>query len=647
MLQDNKNTLSAEQQAIINTWLSQYGPMVVEASAGSGKTRILTECVRSILSNPKEKFKVLCLTFTNRAAEEMKERLSNVSGIKDRAFIGTMHGFALEIIKSFRHEIGYENMPNIIERDSDKKEILKDFFLQNSVIASHFNSFSEKDEVEKQKLKFLNDCLIFISEEKRKLTIIPENSNEIEGWSELELFIFNEYNHRLKNQNLIDYDDILLLAWKILTERPNSKRIYQRLYKYILVDEAQDLNYAQYQLLKALCGDVISNVLLVGDGNQTIHGYAGASKDFMLKEFITDFSVRLESIKRLSYNYRSSSNVINAANLIIKNSGSVLNSYFAGEVKTFEFPDENSEAKWVIRKIKELLQKDSSEEYDGSLTLDKIAVLARNRFVFNALQNQLDTDDYLSKNYYVKKGTETLEPTSTFMKVFELGTRIISNNNGSVYLNQLLNILGLSNISVGTFANGLDLLHEIKHHINFKSKIIQASYDKLLFSWAAIENPNNVSKCFTDLKEFTKQLNNDNERALALFDIEEWETAWKKYIRNVSANNISFSDFRRYAAMGINTKSNQSGLTLATVHSVKGLEFYVVFLIGMSEGTFPDYRSLKGKPLEEERNNAYVAFTRAKRILYISYPKIKTLPWGSKRQDKSQFLKEFNIEFIK
>ena len=131
-------------------------------------------------------------------------------------------------------------------------------------------------------------------------------------------------------------------------------------------------------------------------------------------------------------------------------------------------------------------------------------------------------------------------------------------------------------------------------------------------------------------------INVENERSLALQDVEEWREAWAKYVRSVPANAKSMADFRRFLAMGTQSKK-QAGLTLATVHTVKGLEFYVVFLIGTDDGTFPDYRAVRKNELTEERNNAYVAVTRAKRDLYVSYPKMKKAPWGTLKQEKSRF----------
>jgi len=638
-------TLSDEQEEIISYWLEHKGAMQVQAAAGSGKTRVLTECVRQLLDVPKEKYKVLCLTFTNKAADEIKERLSSISGISDRSFIGTIHGFSLEIIKSFKHEFGYSDMPHIIERESDRKEILKDLFIQNTILNSFYRNIIETAKDEKDILLYFSKCLNFISEQKRKLVFIDDDIDEYEDWSNEDLILFKEYNFRFKSQNLIDYDDILVLAWKILTERTSTTNIYQKIYKFILVDEAQDLNFAQYELIKAICGNPNANIMMVGDANQSIHGYAGASKEYMISNFVKDFDIPAEGQKKINHNYRSSKAIIDAANLIIPNSTAGVNSFYKGDFSAFKFPDETQEANWVINKIHQLLNNVNQIEFEGGLSLDNIAILGRNRFVFNVISKQLDFDNILKNKYFLKRSNDSLEPESSFMKIFELGTRILTNKSGSVYVKQLLSVIKISNYSDNINDNSIDLLKGIKNFITDNSIITSIDYQQLINAWENIENnTNNVLPTFTELIKYCENSNVD-DKILAAFDLMEWESSWKMYIRNIPPKSGSFSDFRRYLAMGISNNSRTKGITLATVHAVKGLEYDVVFLIGMGDGTFPDYRSLIGKALEEERNNAYVAVTRAKRNLYITYPETKTLPWGSvKRQDASRFLKEIELE---
>lgn len=642
-------TLSTEQREIVNDWVANHGAMLVSASAGSGKTRILTECVRLLIeNNPKERSRILCLTFTNKAADEMLERLKKVKGIKERSFIGTIHAFGLELIKSYRHELNYTEMPHIIERETDRKEILKDVFIEHAILQPHILNvpenfkphLSDEKRLKEHQIKLLNNTLDWIGKQKQKLIYVDEETTEIEGLDEKYFTVFKQYNLQLRNQQLIEFDDILLLAWKLL-EKPSIASIYQRLYKYMLIDEAQDLNFAQYEFIKSLCGGKLKNILMVGDSNQAIHGYAGANRKYMFEEFVKDFTARQ---KRIEKNYRSSKAVLKTANQLInqeiENSD---NQHFEGHVEIRSFETESNEANWIVEKLKTLLQL-TSEEFDGKVTLEKIAVLARNKFVFKELQKQLDEDDFLQNRYYVRKGTDAIDPVSTIMKIFDRGTRIIANNQGEVYWNQLKEILQVNNIKLSD--SGIGSLKSLKDKIQLDSQVIDvSSYEILLEAWSKIDKSiSNLQDALQFIKKAISNFSEEKEKANVISDINEWTEAWNAYLRNSS--NRSLADFRRFTALGFNKTNQEKGLTLATVHAVKGLEFDIVFLMGMNQGTFPDYRAVKanGKAMQEEKNNVYVAVTRAKRHIYITFPRFKKMPWDDvQKQKESTFLKGFEI----
>jgi len=644
-----KQQLSDEQQFIVNEWTENGGAMIVSAPAGSGKTRVLTESVRRILEeSPKEKFRVLCMTFTVKAAEEMQERLKTVRGIKDRAFINNLHTFGLGVLKSYKHELGYTEMPHIIENINDQKAILREVFAENPDLNQFLMQMDEKN-----RKKQITKALDVIGKAKKKLIFIDVDyfQYELENHSEDDhkwLFMYKDYNDRLRNQNLIDYDDMLLLAWRILTEKPHIARIYQRLYKYVLIDEGQDLSYAQYQLIKALCGDKIKNILMIGDRNQSINGFSGADKKYMFEYFKNEFNA-VE--KEIIQNYRSSKSVLKAANLIIAGKHQINeNQHFEGNMQPMEFGDERQEAEWIINKIHEALTW-NSEEFEGKVTLEKIAVLARNRYVFNELKKTLDEDESLKNNYFLKQGNEPLKPESNFMKIFDLGTRIVTNPNGKVYLRSLYNVLKIKKQdfpSNGIDKTGLEILTDLKNYIPENNNIDTPTYSVLIDAWTRLnDNIKHFTTILDDLKMHTDNLD-EKERANAMLDIEEWQRAWKKYIRNSSASHKSLADFKRFIVLGYTKTQKGEGLTLATVHTTKGLEYDIVFLMGMCDGTFPDYRANTPQAIEEERNNAYVAVTRAKRHLYITYPKNKMMPWGSSKfQQKSRFIKPiFEVQTV-
>ncbi len=175
--------LSEEQQIIVDTWTANGGAMLVSASAGSGKTRVLTESVRRLLEDsPKERFRILCLTFTNRAAEEMRERLKTVKGIRERIFINNIHAFGLGVLKAYRHELGYTDMPHIIEKDTDRKDVLKNVFLQSPILEPYFMQIparSQDTKIESHQKRILTNSLSWISRQKKQLIFIDDGNQAI------------------------------------------------------------------------------------------------------------------------------------------------------------------------------------------------------------------------------------------------------------------------------------------------------------------------------------------------------------------------------------------------------------------------------------------------------------------------------------
>lgn len=627
-----KQELSKEQREIA-FFNDCEGALLVKASAGSGKTRILTERVRYLLTEKQDKFfSVLCLTFTNKAADEMKGRLEGIPKLKDRTFIGNFHDFCLsQILRKQRHEIGIEVMPHIFD-ENDRKKILEEVFLQNEIFDDDYKNLYPK-----QQQKRLNDYLSVISEAKQNLIIIPEIDKP--EWTIKRKLLYNDYNERMRNQNAMDYDDILLYAYRILTERPAVANIYRRSYKYILVDEAQDLNFAQYQILRAICGETHKNVLFVGDHNQAIYAFNGASVKFMLEDFISDFKAEE---KKILYNFRSSTKVLELAHHIRSNGG-MPNNYFVGirEIPSF-FDDEQSEAAWIITKIKEWLQRGYYEEKELKIPigLENIAVLARNRYVLKELMTQLDVDEALKNQYFLRKGSERFEPDSQLLKAFDLGLRILVNPLDVLHFNQLYQELGLPK-SVNQ--NRLESLLTLNQNENLTIKqkellnILVQAWDKL---------KNNPKLVDTVLNTMNEIVNNscfaDEEKQKIDYDIKEFKKLWIGFLKSTPSENQTLANFRYFLALnGID--ENKNGLTLATVHTVKGLEYDIVFLMGMNEGVLPDYRAKNDKSAEaEERNNAYVAVTRAKKCIYVTYPKSRIMPWGDKKsQYVSQFIKDF------
>jgi DNA helicase-2/ATP-dependent DNA helicase PcrA len=626
----NNSILSKEQQDIV-FFNDGEGAILVQASAGSGKTRILTERVKYLLTEKKDKFfSVLCLTFTNKAAQEMKDRLTGIPKLSERSFIGNFHEFCLSIVRSRYTSLGFSEPPHIFD-ESDCKKILEETLLKNVSLKEIYEvkeANNEEERLKKQR-ELLFKCSDFISLQKRKLIEdIPQFETNYNNWGEQNTLLYQDYNRRLREQNAMDYDDILLYAYRILSI-PVISNIYRKAYQYILIDEAQDLNYAQYHIIKTICGESHKNVLMVGDPKQAIFSFTGASPDFMQIDFVKDFGAEKKVIEK---NYRSANSILSLAERI-KPNGGVGKNYFEGLCENKDYENEETEAQFIISEIKTLIKKGfyKEKEIKEPISYKNIAVLARNKFVFSSLMKILDEDEQLKNHYYLKKGLEKFEPESTFFKLFDLGTRLIVNPKDNLHFIQLQEII---KIEIPICNDFLESIINIESNENVLKMLINY--------WKHLKN--NPKSLGWVLDQFKINIDNiskeENEKEQLNFDLEELKKLWNSFIRKEASDNQTLTNFRYFLALN-NTKENKDEITLATVHTTKGLEFEVVFLMGMNEGVFPDYRAKTDVALREEKNNLYVAVTRAKRILYISYPKTKMMPWGEeKKQNISSFLKD-------
>lgn len=634
-------TILSKEQHDIAFYNNCEGSILVEASAGSGKTRILTERVRHLLTERKDKFfSVLCLTFTNKAADEMKERLHGIPKLDERAYIGNFHEFCLtKILRTRIREIGLDELPHIFNEE-DQRKILEEVLYSNEKLKSIYE-FKDQSPQERSKAQstLLSKCLNFISESKRKLTVVPDYETNWLNWGEDNTYLFQEYNRRLINQNAMDYDDILLYAYRILNERPATAGLYRRAYKYIMIDEAQDLNFAQYQILCTICGQEHRNVMMVGDPKQAIYGFNGASPEFMQTYFVNDFGAEKKEIK---HNYRSAQKVLELAQNVQPNGGIGTN-YFEGIGIIQSFENEIDEAQWIVKKIKEWkkigIYTELGKDVRETIDLKNIAILARTKFVFKILIEQLEADTELKGKFYLRKGIERFEPDSTLIKAFDLGLRILVNPYDILHFRQLTNELKLSGIDENK--TRLEILLNLTQ---YPSEVLSIEALTILVElWQKLDkNPKWLGEAIRVLEQHLRHKTLDiseEEAPKVAFDLIELHKFWAAFARQEAAENQSISNFRYFVALN-GSKENKEELVLATVHTTKGLEFEIVFLMGMCEGVFPDFRAKSEVALNEERNNAYVAVTRAKRCIYVTYPKNRMMPWGdSKPQTMSRFIK--------
>ena len=613
MKESSMMQLSQKQLQIVN---HKDGALLVEAGPGSGKTRVLIERIKCLLSSSK-RGKVLALTFSNLAADEMKDRLSEDRAFEeqlDRVTAGTIHSFCLDLVQSRGNLIGLNSDMVLFESEDDRKTVLKDVFLENQQL---------KDFLVRQQDKYqiMQRILQLITEQKKRF-ILPENCSINDPFP----LIYSEYNRKLIDQNAMDFDDILFFAYRILTENLSVVRVYNSLYRYICIDEAQDLNFAQYQVIKALCGDSFNNVMMVGDANQSIYGFNGSDSDFMTKSFVADFS---PVVYKLNDNYRSAKQIVEFANRL-EHYDSVTNYVYDGELLAKELADESAEAKFVADKIEELIH-NGHPDVEGQLSANRIAVIARNKYVFSHLEKELSNRNI---PFSFKKNSTGIDNESDYMKVFGLAIRILINKKDYIHLTQLKKAVGFSD-NIADNKNGITILREVLTKTDYESMIpaLEALSKEVLNFNTALNCLDNILSSF-----------DDDERYLISMDIQQWRNHWNKYCMLVPRENRTLTSFRNQISLGKTRETeDNNGIAFLTAHMSKGLQFDVVFIIGLSEGTFPDYRAIKanGSRLSQEINNMYVAVTRAKRLCYMTYPAKKYMPWGDiKNQSPSRYIKD-------
>ncbi len=604
--------LSSKQQHIVDI---EDGPIYVKASAGSGKTRVLTERIRHLLG--KTKRKILALTFTNKAGEEIKERLKDIPELKERLFIGTFHSFCEYVLENHGNLIGLSKMPHIFENEIDRLELIGQAIEQTPSYAKEYKELSKEEQI-----KFCYRVLKFISHVKREL--ISENDLFNSTDDENVVLLYQTYQDILRSQNAIDFDDLLLLTYNLFVNHPAVSSLYRRSYQYICIDEAQDLNNAQYQLLLALVNAEHKDIMMVGDPNQSIFAFSGSSSDFMAEKFVKKFNpVAIE----LNENYRSSKAVLAATKKIVPEAEDIANTILEGIFEIHGFEDEDVEAEWIIKKTKELIQLKKHNDIEGRITYEKIAFLGRSKYVFNKLELLLDKNDI---PFYYKMTPGSIQFESDLMKIFDLAIRFKLNPLDTLHRNHLFKLLKITHIETTKLQVVVSKLNK-----GMKKELLEVVI-------RLNEDGSNFKKEFEAFKDDIA-IQDEDERRMVLNDIEDLLKHWRNYA--TKTDNKSLTQFMNAMALGqTHPLAQQNGIALSTVHTMKGQEFDIVFLMGMDDETFPDYRAIRsgGIALTQEKNDLYVAFTRAKRFLYVTWPKKRLMPWGDYKDRKiSRFLGSF------
>lgn len=616
--------------------LDDSGPLLVIAGPGSGKTHILTRRIARVLSDTSgEKFKILALTFTTKAVNEMKVRVERLIGEEvNRLFISTFHGFCFEVLRKYGSYIDLSNEFTIYDQSSDMNNYIE------ILIEAVQEEIDKKDSTNYHLLSrftnsqvLRNDAgIIFngISRLKNQLKTpddIPKNSKK---YDESFRLIYRLYEKKLRTNNAIDYGDLFLLTYRLFSEKPFIAKQYRRVFKHLLIDEAQDTNKAQFELIKAFCGDDYPNIFIVADEDQLIYEWNDARFEYLL-EFVKMYDAKTI---QLFENYRCPESVLAMANQLIKlnvnrlNSKSDLkaNKYSKEEDITlykFKYPEEESAE--ITKRIYQI------NEFNST------CIIARNRFVLNRIESELinmgipcnypsTSERFLSKEAQVT--------VALLQSVF--------NEEDKIYINYLC----------GYFALNADDLFNLKNQTRFTQFIeaIQGRFPKLAELLNDLLNKkiyfmDYIEDIFKELTgiQFSEEETTEENKILT-DDLTQLRSIIRLYKRERDESERHIGDFLSYMALSPKGNHEKEGVTLLTGHAAKGLEFDHVFIVSLNQGVFPDFRSTQElRSLEEERRNFFVAITRTKKNLYLSYTEHNKTRFGYRKQEPSQFLREVGL----
>ena len=626
-----------QYEAVINT----DGPCLVIAGAGSGKTKVLTHKIAYLIQEKKAlPWNILAITFTNKAANEMKERIANLIGDQAKdMWIGTFHSICVRILRKFIDRIGFDSSFIIFDTTDQKtliKRCLKELemddklFSDKSVLSEISNAKNDMNEPETYALKVKGDF--------RKEKIAE---------------VYKLYQRRLKENNAIDFDDIINYTIKILTENPDVLEYYSNKFQYILVDEYQDTNKSQFTLVTLLASRH-GNVTAVGDNDQGIYSFRGADISNILN-FEKDFPGT--KIIKLEQNYRCTGNILKVANAVIKNNEVKYEKklWTENEVgnlpKVFSADNEYDEGRYIAEQIEHLRR----EEY---YKYSDFAILYRMNTQSRAIEDILRREDI---PYKIVGGLKFYERKE--IKDIISYLRLVQNPADNLSLNRIINEpkrgigrTSLENIASLSEQNNVPMYEIIKNaeqyglnrvylnsreFINCMEEII-AQKDKLKVSEL-------IKKILKDTG-YMRALENENsvEAENRIANLDEFLNVAIEFEEETAENTLSeFLEGITLSSDLDNMEESEDTVTLMTLHSAKGLEFPVVFLIGMEEGIFPGYKSIgEEKELEEERRLCYVGVTRAKENLFLTNSKQRTTFGSTTHNPPSRFLSEIPEELL-
>ena len=611
----------------LNAVKTTDGPLLVLAGAGSGKTRVLTTRIAYLINNGVDPYNILAITFTNKAAKEMKERVFNLVGDVKNIQISTFHSFGLYIIRNHYNLLGYDRNFTIL--DGDDSLVL----VRNILKGMGLNSDDYNPKSIRNKISGAKNELVFPLEYQKYA------SNDFE---EIVYKVYKKYEEKLKINNSVDFDDLLVLPIKLFSTFPDILKMYQERFKYILVDEYQDTNRVQYILVNMLASKY-KNICVVGDNDQAIYSWRGSDYRNILN-FEKDYP-NLKSVM-LEENYRSTGLILRAANDVIKHNKirkekNLWTHHEDGsKIRYHRANDEKDEAYYVVNEIKNLL-------YDG-VKKENIAVLyrtnAQSRNIEEALLRENIPFKVVGSFYFYNR--KEIKDLIAYLKV-------IYNEKDDINLLRIINVpkrkIGLKTIENLTdiaSLKGISIYDAIEggKELEFKKLIeeLKVEKDKLSLT-ELVELVLEKSGMKASLLEEKTM-----ESEIRLENLEEFKSITRGFEEKYGV--VSLEEFLSEISLVSDVeeyKNNDSVVTLLTVHSAKGLEFKNVFIIGLEEGIFPHKNSFDStQDMEEERRLCYVAVTRAKNNLWLINAKKRILYGTESSNPESRFIKEIDENYL-
>lgn len=628
-----------QAEAVINT----EGPMLIMAGAGSGKTKVLTCRVANLLQKGVRPYRILAITFTNKAAAEMRERVNNMSGpaAKD-VWLFTFHAFCVRFLRMEIDKLpGYGGNFAIYDT-ADSQNLIKQILKEMNLDDKRFQP---------------SGILSRISNAKNALQDAAAFARQAGDFYEQKVAdIYSRYEQKLQLNNALDFDDLLMLSIKLLQENKEVREKYQDRFDYLLVDEYQDTNHAQYLLTKFLAAKH-RNICVVGDADQSIYGWRGADIQNIL-DFEKDYPDA--KVIKLEQNYRSTQIILDAANAVIENNTGRKPKNLWTENKSgadiiyFQAVDERDEARFVIEQLQNLQRTENKK-------LGDMAILYRTNTQSRIFEEMLIKSGI---SYNMVGGLKFYERKE--IKDIIAYLRVIFNPADSLSLLRIINVpkrgigdASLAKIQAYAAANNVSLFEAVSNAaaIDGLSSRFVSKLDDLagiifelmnLASEAPVEDL--IDRVLRDTGYLEELENERTPQAQSRIDnLHELISVAQEFAASEEENNLE--NFLAHVALVSDiddTELGEDAITLMTLHSSKGLEFPVVFLVGMEEGLFPHARTLMDETeIEEERRLCYVGITRAKEKLFLSSTKMRTIYGNTVTYPPSRFLQEIPARLVK